>query len=66
MSEENVEIARRTVAAFSQGDVERLLSYIDPEGELHSAIVGGAEGSTYRGHDGSASGSPTRWRALRS
>jgi ketosteroid isomerase-like protein len=29
-----------------------MLAYIDPEGELHSAIVGGAEGKVYRGHDG--------------
>ena len=25
---------------------------MDPEVELHSAIVGGAEGSVYRGHPG--------------
>ena len=26
--------------------------YADPDGELHSAIIGGAEGRVYRGHDG--------------
>jgi ketosteroid isomerase-like protein len=29
-----------------------MLSYVDPDGELHSAIVGGAEGNVYRGHEG--------------
>ena len=32
--------------------MEEMLSYMDPEGELHSAIVGGAEGNVYRGHEG--------------
>jgi uncharacterized protein len=52
MSEENVEIVRRSLEAFSGGDMEEMLSYMDPEGELHSAIVGGAEGNVYRGHEG--------------
>jgi uncharacterized protein len=52
MSEENVEIVRRFLDAYPRGDVEELLSYIDPEAELHSAIVGGAEGNVYRGHEG--------------
>ena len=29
-----------------------MLSYVDPEGELHSAIIGGAEGNVFRGRDG--------------
>jgi ketosteroid isomerase-like protein len=52
MSEENLEVVRRSVEAINRGDVEGALSYTDPDGELHSAIVGGAEGSVYRGHDG--------------
>jgi ketosteroid isomerase-like protein len=55
MSRENVELVRRSVEAIPRGvedDVEELLSYIDPEGELHSAIVGGAEANVYRGHEG--------------
>ena len=52
MSEENVEVVRRSVEAFTAGDVERMLAYADPDGELHSAIIGGAEGRVYRGHDG--------------
>ena len=52
MSEENVEVVRRSVEAFTAGDVERMLAYADPDGELHSAIIGRAEGRVYRGHDG--------------
>ena len=51
MSQENVEVVRRCVSAFPH-DMEKMLSYIDPESELHSAIVGGAEGNVYRGHEG--------------
>ncbi len=52
MSNENVEIVRRCLDAYAGGDVEEMLSYVDPEGELHSAIIGGAEGNVFRGHDG--------------
>ena len=52
MSQENVELVGLLLEAFSRGDVEEMLSYLDPETELHSAIVGGAEGNVYRGHDG--------------
>jgi ketosteroid isomerase-like protein len=55
MSRENVEVAEAWVAAIPRGvedDVEEMLSYVDPEGELRSAIVGGAEANIYRGHEG--------------
>jgi uncharacterized protein len=52
MSQENVDVVRRALAAFPRGDVEEMLSYLDPDLEWHSAIVGGAEGNVYRGHDG--------------
>ena len=52
MSKENVDLVRRAVEAFPGGDVEEMLSYMDPELEWHSAIVGGAEGNVYRGHEG--------------
>ena len=52
MSQENVEVVRRSLDAYAAGDVDGMLAYIDPEGELHSAIIGGAEGKVYRGHDG--------------
>jgi ketosteroid isomerase-like protein len=43
---------RRALQAYEDGDVEAMLSYIDPEGEIQSAIIGGVEGRTYQGHDG--------------
>ena len=52
MSQENVELVRRAFDAINRRMVEEALEFIDPEGELHSAIVGGAEGNVYRGHDG--------------
>jgi ketosteroid isomerase-like protein len=55
MSKENVEVVRRAVEAIPrdvEADVEEMLSYVHPEGELRSAIVGGAEGNVYRGHEG--------------
>ena len=52
MSQENVEIVRRSLRAYANGDIEEMLAHVDPDGELHSAIVGGAEGSVYHGHDG--------------
>jgi ketosteroid isomerase-like protein len=52
MSQENVEVVRQAVEAYERGELEEMLTFVDPDGELHSAIVGGAEGSVYRGHDG--------------
>ena len=52
MSGENVDLVRRALGAFPRGDMEEMLSFMDPECELHSAIVGGAEGNVYRGHEG--------------
>jgi ketosteroid isomerase-like protein len=52
MSEENVKLVRRALDALRRGDVEEMLPHLDPEVELHSAIVGGAEGNIYRGHEG--------------
>jgi ketosteroid isomerase-like protein len=52
MSQKNVEIVRQGFEAYGRRDVDGFLSYLDPEFELRSAIVGGAEGKVYRGHDG--------------
>ena len=53
MSQENVEACRRAFDALgTRRDTEAGLPYIDPEIELRSAIIGGAEGTIYRGHDG--------------
>ena len=53
MSEENVEVCKRVFEALGfRRDTEAGLQYIDPEAELHSAIIGGAEANSYRGHEG--------------
>ena len=52
MSQENVEIVRQSLEAYARGEIEEMLAYVDPEGELHSAIIGGAEAKVFRGHDG--------------
>jgi ketosteroid isomerase-like protein len=52
MSVENVEVVRQALAAYARGDIEEGLSYLHPEGELHSAVIGNAEGKVFRGHDG--------------
>src|SRR3954447_12070749 len=38
--------------AGNRRDTEAMLPYVDPEAELHSALIGGAEGNAYRGHEG--------------
>jgi ketosteroid isomerase-like protein len=52
MSQENVEIVRRAAVAWGRGEIDELVSDIDPKFELRSAILGGAEGTVFRGHDG--------------
>jgi ketosteroid isomerase-like protein len=52
MSQENVEIVRRGFDAYNRRDVDGFLAYLDQEFELHSAIIGGADATVYRGHDG--------------
>ncbi len=52
MSVENAEIVQQALEAYSRGALEEMLPYLDPDVEWHSAIVGGAEGNTYYGHEG--------------
>jgi ketosteroid isomerase-like protein len=53
MSQENVQICKRAFEAFGvRRDTDAGLPYVDPKVELQSAIIGGAEGNTYSGHDG--------------
>jgi ketosteroid isomerase-like protein len=49
---ENVDVVRRALDTFPRGDVEEMLSYMAPEVVFRSAIVGGAEGTFYQGHEG--------------
>jgi hypothetical protein len=52
MSQENVEIVRQVVEIGNRRGTEAALPYVDPEGELQSAIIGGAEGNICRGREG--------------
>jgi ketosteroid isomerase-like protein len=54
MSQENVEVARRVVAAWNSDNLEGFLTELDPEIEWHAALEQALEGagSTYRGHEG--------------
>ena len=51
LSAENVETARRLVAAFNDRDVERFLADTHAAAELHS-LRAQLEGTPYRGHAG--------------
>jgi ketosteroid isomerase-like protein len=52
VSRENLEIVIRALEATNRGDIDQAISYLDEDYELHSAIIGGAAGAIYRGHDG--------------
>ena len=52
---EKAEVVRNALAAFERPegrDVEALVAWCTADIELRSAIIGGAEGNVYRGHDG--------------
>jgi ketosteroid isomerase-like protein len=53
MSQENVEVCKRAFEALGvRRDAEASLPYVDPDVEFRSAIIGGAEGNIFRGHEG--------------
>jgi ketosteroid isomerase-like protein len=52
MSQENVEVVRSMLAAYGAGDIEAVVSVADAEIELRPAVVGGPEGTVYRGPEG--------------
>lgn len=55
MALSDVEVVEQTLAAFEANGFARidpLLEWLADDVELRSAIVGGASGSTYHGHDG--------------
>src|SRR5687768_11088695 len=49
MSQENVEMVRRGFDAINRGDIDTVLAMTDPDVELLPSLVGGIEGTTYRG-----------------
>jgi ketosteroid isomerase-like protein len=51
MSRENVEIARRLMRAFNEGDVEAIVAECDPDVEWEEQAIPGVD-RVFRGHDG--------------
>jgi len=49
---DQVGIVERTLAAFGRRDLEALLGEVDPVIDVRPAVVGGLEGTVYRGHAG--------------
>jgi ketosteroid isomerase-like protein len=49
MSQENVEVVRRTYAAFNDGDLETVLAIFDPDIEWNASDVFFDQPRTYRG-----------------
>lgn len=52
MSQENVEVVRKALAAFNSGEVEQVLAVVQPDFEAHIAPELSAEPDTYRGSSG--------------
>ena len=53
MSQENVEIVRRCLEAYANGEIERHARVCRSGGRASTlAIIGGAEAKVFRGHDG--------------
>jgi len=52
LSEQNIELHRRTLEAFNARDVEAFLAFVDPSVEYHPVIatIGGV--TVYHGHEG--------------
>jgi SnoaL-like protein len=50
VSEENVKLHRRGIAAYNARDVEAMIALSDPSIEFHSGMAVGS--SVYHGHDG--------------
>jgi ketosteroid isomerase-like protein len=51
MSQENVDVARRMLQAFNDGDVEAIVAECDPTVEWEEQSIPGVE-PLYRGHEG--------------
>ena len=51
MSQENLELHRRAMAAYNGRDIEAFIAYCHPEIEFHS-VMDAIGGAVYRGHDG--------------
>jgi ketosteroid isomerase-like protein len=52
MSQENVEIVRRTFDAYNRGDLEGMLDHLSPEFEMHTTGRFMDTQGVHRGHEG--------------
>ena len=52
MSVENVETVKALFAAFADRDFDAVAEILDPDVQIHPAIVGGPENVVYQGRDG--------------
>jgi hypothetical protein len=52
MSERDVELHRRWIAAFNSRDVEAMIPCCDPSIEFHPVLEAAIGGEVYQGHDG--------------
>lgn len=49
---DQIDIVESILAAFGRRDLDALLAEADPEIEVRPAVVGGLEGTVYKGHAG--------------
>ena len=61
MSEENVEIVRQTLKAFSDRDADAASTYLAPEIEWEPATPAVLEGAVYRGREEVAEATASLW-----
>src|SRR5215203_4567588 len=52
MPQENVEVARRGLEAWSSGDLDAALALVHPEAEFRTSGLFPGVGAVYQGHDG--------------
>jgi ketosteroid isomerase-like protein len=52
MSRQNVEVVRAMLAAYRAGDIQAVIDAADADIEVRPAVVGGPEGTVYRGREG--------------
>jgi len=52
MSQQNVETVRAMFASYAEGDVDAVINAAAEDIELRPALVGGLEGTVYRGKEG--------------
>ena len=52
MSQENVDTVRALFASYAKRDVDAVINMVAVDVEVRPALVGGLEGTVYRGQDG--------------